>query len=118
MPKKQQPPVGIRYSEPFKLEVVRRWEEGQYSSMSHLLRATGVKSDTTVKSWLVKYGNTNSVPKTMRIETTNEQNELTQARKKIRELEAALSQMTMRSLLSDSYLQIACEELDCDVEVF
>ena len=54
----------------------------------------------------------------MRIETTNEQNELTQARKKIRELEAALSQMTMRSLLSDSYLQIACEELDCDVEVF
>lgn len=110
--------IGKRYSEAYKTEIVRRWENGDYETLAQLLRVNGIINGRTVKKWIAKYGNINSVPKTIRIETVSEKNELQEAKKEIKALQAALSEMTMRNLLGESYLEIACEEIGTEVEKF
>ncbi len=58
------------------------------------------------------------LPRKVRIETLKEQNELKAARKRIRELEAAVADAHIDYCLERSYLKIACERMETDPDTF
>ena len=108
----------VRYSEAFKRQVVADLESGTFSSIGEASRAYGIRGATTVSQWIRKYGSEGLMPKKIKIETVKERDELKEARKRIRELEAALSDAHIDCSLGDSYLKIACERLGMDVSDF
>jgi len=108
----------VRYSEAFKRQVVAELEDGKFSSIGEANRVYGIRGATTVPQWVRKYGSEGILPKKVKIETLKERDELKEARKRIRHLEAALSDAHIDCSLGDSYLKIACERLGIDVSDF
>lgn len=108
----------IRYSEAFKRQVVGELESGKFRSLSEARRAYGIRGLATLQRWIRQYGNENILPKKVRVETMKERDELKEARKRIRELEAALADAHIDHALSDAYVQIACEHMGEDPATF
>ncbi len=108
----------IRYSEAFKRQVVGELERGKFRSISEASRAYNVRGAETIQKWIRRYGNENILPKKVKIETMKERDELKEAKKRIRELEAALADAHIDHALSDAYVQIACERMGEDPETF
>lgn len=101
----------IRYSEAFKRQVVSELERGKYSSPAQARRAYGIRGFDTVYRWVRAYGNEAILARRIRVESMKEQDELKEARKRIRELEQALSTTQMKYLLEEAFLEIACEKM-------
>ena len=108
----------LQYSEAFKRQVVNELEDGKFATISAASRAYGIRGGSTISQWIRKYGNERILPKKVRVETLKERDELKEARKRIRQLEAALSDAHIDNSLGDSYLKIACERLGIDVSDF
>ncbi len=108
----------IRYSEAFKMQVVRDLESGKFESIAHVNRAYSIKGSGTVKQWLHCYGKPELWPKQIKIYEMKEINETQALKQRVKDLETALSTAYMRSVLSESYLEIACERLKEDIESF
>ena len=108
----------LNYSEAFKRQVVNELERGKFASISAASRAYGIRGGSTISQWIRKYGREDLLPKKVKIQTMKERDELKEARKRIRELEAALADAHIDSSLGDSYLKIACERLGVDVSDF
>lgn len=108
----------IRYSEAFKHQVVDEIERSKFSTMERARKAYGIKGSETVRNWILKYGDDKLLPRKVRIETLKEQNELKAARKRIRELEAAVADAHIDYCLERSYLRIACERMETDPDTF
>ncbi len=108
----------IRYSEAFKRQVVAELEEGKFSSIGEANRVYGIRGAATVPQWIRKYGSEGILPKKVKIETLKERDEIKEARKRIRQLEAALADAHIDCSLGDSYLKVACERLGIDVSDF
>ena len=108
----------IRYSEAFKLEVVSQIESGRYSGAHGASKAYGIKGAETVRAWLRRYGDPQKLPKQIKIMSMKEVDENAQLKKRIKELEKALADSYMKGLLSESYLEVACEDMGVDVDEF
>jgi len=106
------------YSEAFKRQVVGELERGKHVSIEAARRAYGIGGATTVARWVRKYGREDLLPKRVRIETLKERDELKEARKRIRELEAAVADAHIDYCLEKGFLQAACERLGVDMESF
>jgi transposase-like protein len=113
-----EPNSHIKYSEAFKQQVVREVESGKFRCSNHASRAYGIKGATTVTRWLREYGRTDLLPKQITIMTMNEKDETKALKQRVRQLETALADAHMKGLLSDAYLQIACEGLGLEVDQF
>lgn len=98
----------MRYSEAFKLQVIRELEDGRFRSPFEAGRAYGVKGGGTVAYWLRRYGKNRLLGKVVRVETPKEVNEAKELRKRVRELEKALADAHIDSRLDAAYLRIAC----------
>lgn len=111
--------VHIRYSEAFKLQVVGEFERGRYGSCFAVSEAYGIKGATTVQRWVRQYGKGHLLGKVVRVETAEEVIELKALRKRVRELESALSDAHLGKRFDDAYLKIACRVAGIeDVEEF
>ena len=110
--------TSIRYSEAFKRQVVGELERGKYPSIERARRAYGIRGSMTVWKWVRKYGSEELLPKRVRIETLKERDELKEARKRIRDLEAAVADAHIDYCLEKGYLQVACERMGVDMESF
>lgn len=110
--------TSIRYSEAFKRQVVEQIERGKYQTIEHARRAYGIRGAETIGSWVRKYGPEELQIKRIRIETMKDTDELKAARKRIRELEAALSDAHIDSCLEHAFLEIACERMGLPLEEF
>ena len=100
-----------RYSEAFKRQVVEEISRGKHLSPQKAKQAYGIGGAVTVEKWIRKYGREDLLPKRIRIETMKEIDELKEARKRIRELEAAVADAHIDFCLEKAYLEIACERL-------
>lgn len=100
----------VRYSEAFKLQVVSEMESGRFTSNSEAMRVYGITGATTISSWLQKYGKEHLLPRTIRVETKNDRDEVEKLKKQVRDLEKALAKMTVKSVISEAYFEIACEQ--------
>lgn len=108
----------IRYSEAFKKQVVEEVASGKFSSAYQAQGAYGIKGGETVTKWIRKYGRDDLLPRRVRIETMDETDPLKAARKRIKELEAALADAHIDQCLEHAFLEIACERMDVDLDDF
>ena len=108
----------VRYSEAFKRQVIAELECGKFTSILEASNTYGIRGGSTVSRWARKYGHKDLLPKKVRIETLKERDELKEARKRIRQLEAALADAHIDCSLESSYLKIACERVGMDIADF
>ena len=99
--------TGRRYSESFKLAVVREVEE-QDLPCEQVRRKYGILSTETVPAWVRKYGNgSRGVP--VRVEKPEEINELKRLKERVRHLEKVLADANIELALERAYTEMACE---------
>jgi transposase len=108
---------GIRYSEEFKMSVVREVEEEDLP-LSEVRRKYGIKSCTSVLRWVRRYGR-GSRGKVVRVEKPNEVNEKKELKERVKQLERALVEAQLDLLLEREYVALACRRAGIeDVEGF
>jgi transposase-like protein len=96
----------IRYSEAFKMAVVREVEADGLAFEAAAMKY-GIKGSMTVSRWVRKYGN-GSRGKVTRVERPDEQNELKRLKARVRQLESALADANIDSALERAYTRLAC----------
>ena len=99
----------VRYSEAFKLQVVRGLEEGQFASPFEAGQAYGVKGAGTVGYWVRRYGKDHLLGKVVRVMKADEQAEVKALRQRVRELERALADAHLDLKFESAYVKLACE---------
>ncbi len=108
-----------RYSEAFKLQVIRELEEGKHASCFSAGQAYGIRGGSTVQRWAREYGREHLTRRIIRVETTGERDEFKRAKVRIRELERALGDATLDLRLEREYVNLACRRAGIeDVEEF
>ncbi len=108
---------GIRYSEAFKMEVVRELEENDLP-FGQLQRKYGIKGCGTIQSWARKYGN-GSRGKVIRVQKAEEIDELKQLKLRVRRLKTALADASVDLAIERAYTRLACDRAGIkDVEGF
>lgn len=109
----------IKYSEAFKLQVIRELESGRFTSVSEASRAYGIKGAMTVAKWARRYGKDHLLGKVIVVMKADEQTEVKELRKRVRTLEKALADAHIDARLDAAYLKIACRRAGVeDVEEF
>ena len=101
--------VMIRYSEAFKLQVVRELETGRFKSTWEAGRAYGVNGATTLANWVRRYGKNHLLGKVVWVMKADEQAEVKTLRQRVRALEQALADAHLDLKLEAAYVQLACE---------
>jgi transposase-like protein len=99
----------VRYSEAFKLEVVREFERGRFESAFAASRAYGIKGVETVARWVRQYGKEHLLRRSIRVMKADEEAEVKALRKRVRELERALADAHIDLKLEEAYVELACE---------
>jgi transposase-like protein len=97
----------IRYSEAFKLAVVRE-VEAERLAFDAISQKYGIQGSTTVSNWVRKYGN-GSRGKVTRVEKPDEMNELKRLKTRVRQLESALADANIDAALERAYTRLACQ---------
>ena len=109
----------IRYSESFKLQVVRELEEGRHSSCHAAEEAYGIRGNGTVHRWARQYGREHLTRRVIRVETPEERDELRRMKDRVRDLERALTDATLDLRLEREYVKLACRQAGIeDVDAF
>jgi len=109
----------IRYSESFKLRVVRELETGRFATINEACDHYGIRGSKTIPGWLKRFGKNGLLPKVIRVETPEEQIELKRLRERVKQLEKAVADQFIAHEMDKSYLEIACERAGIkDMESF
>ncbi len=103
---------GMRYSEAFKIAVVRELEE-QDLPFEHVRRKYGILGCFTVQAWVRKYGN-GSRGKRIRVERPEEINELARLRAELRKVKEALADAHVELALERAFTEVACQRMGMD----
>jgi transposase len=98
---------GIRYSEAFKMSVVRELEREDLPC-EHVRRKYGILSCATVQAWVRKYGN-GSRGKRIRVEKPEEINQIDELKRRVRALERALADANIELVLERQFTRLACK---------
>lgn len=106
----------IRYSEAFKMAVVREVEEEDLP-YEEVRRKYGIRGCVTVQTWVRKYGQ-GSRGKIIRVEKPQEINELKELKERVRRLESALADANIDLALERAYTKLACKRAGVAVEEF
>lgn len=107
----------IRYSETFKMEVVRELES-QELTINAVRRKYGIRGAGTVESWIRKHGN-GTRGKMIVVQRPEEIDELKQLKARVRLLEKALADSNVDLVLERAYTRLACQRAGIrDVDEF
>lgn len=107
----------IRYSESFKLRVVKEIEEGDLTFAECRIKY-GIKGGSTIQSWVKKFGKNHLLCRVVKIQTPKELDEKKLLKARIAELEKALANTQLAYLRSESYLTQACHHIGVEKESF
>ena len=99
--------AAIRYSEAFKLAVVREAEES-LAPYEQIGRKYGIRGANTIQTWVRRYGN-GTRGKIIRVETPEEINEQKRLKQRVRMLEQALADANIELALERQFTRLACE---------
>ncbi len=80
----------LRYSMSFKRQVVSELESGRFDSILQASEHYGITGSETIRRWLGKFGRNHLCPKVIRVEKPNEQDQVRQLKKQIKQLKEAL----------------------------
>ena len=105
----------IRYSEAFKLEVIRQYEEGKMTQ-KEICRHYGINGAETLNNWLRKYGKSNLLNRIIRVEKPNEKSRLNALEAENKKLKEALASSYIKQITAESSLEVAAEIMGLTVE--
>jgi transposase-like protein len=108
----------VRYSNTFKRHVISELESGRFGSISEAQEHFGIKGGSTITCWLRKYGRNHLCAKVVRVEKPDEQNQIRELKKQVRQLKEALGQTQAEKIIGDAFLEIACEDMGVEVKAF
>jgi transposase-like protein len=97
----------VRYSEAFKMQVVRELEGGGINR-DQLRRKYGIGGCGNLQRWISQYGN-GSIGKIIRVQKPEEIDEKAQLKRRVRALEHALADSNIELALERQYVRLACE---------
>ena len=103
-----------RYSEAFKKQVVREYEAGE--SQPTLRRKYGIQGTNTITYWVRKYGHKGLRHELVVIQRAEEQQEEKALKKRIKQLEAAVAQLTLDKMVLEVSLAEAEKLLGTNVK--
>jgi transposase len=106
----------IRYSQGFKLQMVREVESGRSCAWA-VQRKYDIKGTNTVMRWVRQYGS-GKYGKLIRVEKAEEVNEATRLRRQLRQAKEALADAHMELALEKAFLAVACEQMGQTTEAF
>ena len=106
----------IRYSEAFKMQIVRELEGGLIN-IDQIRRKYGIGGCYTIRRWVSKYGN-GSIGRVIRVEKPEEINERQELKRRVRALEKALADANIDLALERAYTELACERAGVGVQEF
>ena len=104
-----------RYSQSFKLKLVKEIEEGKLS-ISGAKLLYGIGGGGTIQKWMKKLGKLHLLNKIVLIELKDEVSKLKQLEKEKKELESALAQAHLKLITYESIIEVAEEELGIDIK--
>jgi transposase len=97
----------IRYSEAFKMQVVREMEK-EGINCGEIRRKYGIRGGGTIEQWVRKYGN-GLLGKVIRVETPNEIDEFKRLKERVKRLESLLADTNLELALERQYTRLACQ---------
>jgi len=103
-----------RYSQAFRLQVVREYEAG--ASIYALLRKYGIGTHGTVKRWVERYSRTGYRSEVALVQSVEDQQEFKTMKARITELEAALAESVLERRMLTATLTAAEEALGLDLK--
>lgn len=101
----------IRYSEAFKRKVVEDLEKGQLRNQAEARELYGIGGRSTIHRWIRRYGKNHLLAKVVKVESMKERDRVKQLKRRIRELEKALSETKVEQVLDRAYFEILCEQM-------
>ena len=105
----------VRYSESFKLKVVKEYEKGELS-MSQIRDKYGIFGGYTVSRWIQRYGSPSLQTKVIRIEMPGERNKLKELEAEVRKLKELLADAHVRNVTNENFLSCAADRLGISVD--
>jgi transposase len=106
----------VRYSESFKLKVVREIEEGLFRSGNEAKEAYGIGGSNTIYRWIREYGKDHLLGKVVHVRSSGEVTKMQELKDRVRKLEAALADAHMDQALSEGFFKFVCEDQGLDPE--
>ena len=103
-----------RYSQAFKQQVVREYEEGV--SSYRLVQKYGIGDQKTVKRWVEQYGRSGYRSEMVVIQSREDQIEFKAMKERICELEAALAESVLETRMLAATLEVASRSLSMDLK--
>jgi len=108
-----------RYSEAFKIQVVRELASGKLSSVNEAMLRYGITGGSTVMRWVRQYGREDQLPRVIRVEKPDERDQLKKLKQENDRLKRALADEHLRASLHQSWFEEACAQLGVqDLEAF
>ncbi len=98
----------ISYSESFKIEAVRDYEESGLTRKEISLKY-GILGSQTLCNWIRKYGKPSSQNKYLRVEKPGEKDQIKALKEEISNLKKVLAETHIENIINKSTLQVACE---------
>ena len=99
----------VRYSEAFKLQVIKELERGDFRSITEARQRYGISGGSTIHKWLKKYHRADILPKRVRIEMPNEQDQIKKLKKQVRNLEKALAETRVNEIINQAHFEVLGE---------
>jgi transposase-like protein len=97
----------IRYSEAFKMQLVREIEK-EGVSCNEIKQKYGIMGGGTVEKWVRKYGK-GILGRIVRVETPNEIDQFKKLKERVKRLESLLADTNLELALERQYTRLACE---------
>ena len=107
-----------RYSQAFKLQVVREYEAGAsiYSLLQKYGEPSGPGGSGTVKRWIEKYAHSGYRHEVVHIQCAADHEHVQAMKCRMKELESALAQSTLDNRMLEATLEVAGQELGMDLK--
>ena len=101
--------ISIRYSKAFKIKVIKEIEEKELK-VAEAKRIYDIRGSVTIPNWLRKYGKEYLLPKQVRVEMPGEKDRIKQLEKEKREMQAAITKLTLQNQVYESMFEIYAED--------
>ena len=106
----------IKYSDDFKLTVIKLLEDETFESIEAARRMFNIKGSSIISRWIKKFGKNHLLGKIVRIEMPDEIDQLKRLQKEQSELESALAKAHLKILSLESIIESAEKYLGIELK--
>ena len=103
----------IRYSQAFKLKVVKEIESGKYT-IGDARRIYDINGAETIQNWIRKLGKSHLIKDIIRVQMKDEKDKLKELQNRIKVLERALNQAQVDNICWQSLVEVIDEKYGID----